>query len=78
MSLWLDIGGIAVGCTLLFLHTTYGYANTLDRVSLFLHRHAQAHRRRHTTVAKMLHEAWGHERRKPVPKVFSIDKENVS
>lgn len=66
MRVWIEIGCVVGVCGVAFLHATCGYANVIDRVGLFLHRHAVAHRHRHAVVANTLSNQWDLEATKSI------------
>jgi hypothetical protein len=49
---------ILAGVASLFVLYCYGYVNIVDRVALFLHRHADVVRRRHMSHERELNRMW--------------------
>lgn len=68
--------GILVGVAAVFLFTAHGYVNLVDRIGLFLRRHANAVRQRHLMRERELKGMWRADRGKRIGPVL-INKEKL-
>jgi hypothetical protein len=50
--------GVLAVLYLMLLYVSDGYANMVDRTSLFLHRHAEKVRRRHAVRTEQMRQMW--------------------